>query len=87
VHHRTASHALDLVAAFDAHTRTGHAAVGDDVSGRLVVGAPATYAVWAADCDPTGWPDLTTRTTPTCLRTAVRGTTVHDSGALEEVAA
>jgi len=87
VHHRTAAHAIDITAAFDAHTRAAHAAVGDHVSGNLVVGAPATYAVWAADCDSSGWPDLTTGTTPTCLRTTVRGTTVHDSGVLEEVAA
>jgi predicted amidohydrolase YtcJ len=87
VQHRTPSHALDIVSAFDAHSRVAHAAVGDTASGRLVVGAPATYAVWQADCDRTGWPDLTTGTTPTCLRTSVRGITVHDSGALEEVAA
>ena len=88
VHHRTPAHALDLVAAFDAHTRAGHAAVGDAASGRLEVGAPATYAVWAADFDSTGWPDLSTgAASPTCLRTVVRGATVHDSGQLEEVAA
>jgi len=87
VRHRTPSHALDLATALEAHTRTAHAAVGDHSSGRLVVGAPATFAVWAADFDPTGWPDLSTGTTPTCLRTVVRGATVHDSGQLEEVAA
>ncbi len=27
-----------------------------------------------------GWPDLSTGATPTCLRTVVRGRTVHDSG-------
>jgi predicted amidohydrolase YtcJ len=86
--HRTAAHSLDLLTAFDAHTRGGHAAVGDTDSGRLERGAPATYAVWAADCDPTGWPDLSTgAASPTCLRTVVRGATVHDSGSLEEVAA
>jgi len=88
VHHRTPSHALDLVTAFDAHSRAGHAAAGDSESGRLDVGAPATYAVWAADFDSTGWPDLSTGVAlPTCLRTVVRGATVHDSGQLEEVAA
>nr|MDA8436716.1 hypothetical protein [Actinomycetales bacterium] len=79
---------IDLARALDAHTRAGHAAVGDRASGRLEPGAPATYAVWTADFDPTGWPDLSTgAASPTCLRTVVRGTTVHDSGLLEEVAA
>jgi len=88
VAHRTPSHSLDIVTAFDAHTRAGHVAAGDRASGRLVAGAPATYAVWAADCEPSGWPDLSTgAATPTCLRTVVRGATVHDSGLLEEVAA
>jgi predicted amidohydrolase YtcJ len=88
VKHRTPSHSLDLLTAFDAHTRAGHTAVGDTVSGRLEVGAPATYAVWAADFDSTGWPDLSTGSaSPTCHRTVVRGATVHDSGQLEEVAA
>ena len=88
VQHRTPAHAIDLVAAFDAHTRAGHAAVGDTASGRLEVGAPATYAVWTADFDSTGWPDLSAgAASPTCLRTVVRGATVHDSGQLEEVAA
>jgi len=84
---RTSSYGLDLATALVAHTRTGHAAVGDLASGRLVTGAPATCAVWAADFDPTGWPDLSTGVSPTCLRTVVRGATVHDSGQLEEVAA
>jgi predicted amidohydrolase YtcJ len=88
VHHRTPGQALDLATACDAHTRTGHLAVGDQACGRLVVGAPATYAVWTADCDSTGWPDLSPGTTaPTCLRTVVRGSMIHDTGVLEEVAA
>ena len=88
VHHRTSGHGLDLASAFAAHTRTGHLAVGDSQSGQLVVGGPASYAIWAADCDRTGWPDLSPdAVTPQCLRTVVRGSTIHDSGALEEVAA
>jgi predicted amidohydrolase YtcJ len=109
VRHRTAAHRIDPRTAFDAHTRTAHVAVGDGESGRLVAGAPATYAVWAADFDSSGWTELLQRVptgrpqdqpdgttldaphpgvvSPTCLRTVVRGTTVHDSGALEEVAA
>jgi predicted amidohydrolase YtcJ len=88
VHHRTPAQRIDVVAAFDAHTRAAHAAVGDHRTGTLTVGSPATYAVWAADFDQHGWPDLFPGgASPTCLRTVVRGTTVHDSGALEEVAA
>ncbi len=88
VNHRTATSAIDLLTAFDAHTRAAHAAVGDTTAGRLAVGAPATYAVWTADFDPTGWPDLSPGAVrPICQRTVVRGTTVHDSGELEEVAA
>jgi len=87
VHHRTASQSLTLPVAFDAHTRAGHASVGDRASGRIAVGAPATYAVWAGVLREDGWPELSTGLTPSCLRTAVRGRVVHDSGSLEEVAA
>lgn len=86
--HRTASQRIDLATAFEAHTRAGHASVGDAESGVVAVGAPATYSIWAvAVTDDDGWPDLTTGLRPTCLRTAQRGTVVHDAGALEEVAA
>jgi predicted amidohydrolase YtcJ len=87
VHHRTPHQRVSLASAFDAHTRAGHAAVGDHASGSLEVGAPATYAVWTASVLPSGWPDLSSGVPPTCLRTVVRGRTVHDSGVLEEVAA
>ncbi|MPY77132.1 MAG: amidohydrolase family protein [Actinophytocola sp.] len=48
--HRTARHALSARAAFNAHTRGGHRAAGvdDGVTGSLVPGAPAHYAVWDA---------------------------------------
>lgn len=86
--HRTESQRIGIASAFDAHTRAGHASVGDTASGVLAVGAPATYAIWAAALvDDDGWPDLTTGLTPTCLRTVSRGTVLHDAGALEEVAA
>jgi predicted amidohydrolase YtcJ len=86
--HRTADQRIDVASAFDAHTRAGHDSVGDSASGTIAVGAPATYAIWAvALTDDDGWPDLTTGLTPTCLRTVVRGTVLHDAGALEEVAA
>jgi len=86
--HRTESQRIDVASAFDAHTRAGHDSVGDQVSGVIAVGAPATYAIWAvAMTDELGWPDLTTGFTPTCLRTVLRGSVLHDAGALEEVAA
>ncbi|MGD9956598.1 MAG: amidohydrolase [Candidatus Nanopelagicales bacterium] len=86
--HRTERQRIGLAAAFDAHTRAGHDSVGDRESGVVAVGAPATYAIWAAALvDDDGWPDLTTGHTPTCLRTVLRGRVLHDAGALEEVAA
>jgi predicted amidohydrolase YtcJ len=86
--HRTPAQRLDVATAFDAHTRAGHASVGDHASGLIAVGAPATYTIWAVGvADDDGWPDLTTGFTPTCLRTALRGTVLFDAGALEEVAA
>ena len=39
--------AVTIATAFDAHTRAGHASVGDHASGLIAVGAPATYAIWA----------------------------------------
>ncbi len=49
-HHRTPGASLSARAAFNAHTRGGHRAAGvlDGVSGTLVPGAPAHYAVWDA---------------------------------------
>ncbi len=44
--HRTPSARLTVRAAFSAHTRGGWRAVGDDESGVLAPGRPATYAVW-----------------------------------------
>ena len=49
VHHRTPGSGLSARAAFAAHTRGGWRAVGDDVTGELVPGAPATFAIWAVD--------------------------------------
>ena len=46
VQHRTAGSGLSARAAFAAHTRGGWRATGDDVTGELVPGAPATFAVW-----------------------------------------
>lgn len=49
--HRTPGSGLSPRAAFTAHTRGGHRAAGitDGITGSLVPGAPAHYAVWAAD--------------------------------------
>ncbi|MEU8137758.1 amidohydrolase [Streptodolium elevatio] len=44
--HRTAGERISVRAAFNAHTRGGHRALGRDDEGVLVPGAPATYAVW-----------------------------------------
>jgi len=48
VHHRTAGSGISPRAAFNAHTRGGHRAAGadDGITGTLVPGAPAHYAVW-----------------------------------------
>ena len=48
-HHRNPHHAISVRAAFAAHTRGGWRAVGRDDEGVLAPGAPATFAVWAAD--------------------------------------
>ena len=69
-------------AAFAAHTRGGWRAAGRDDDGVLTPGAPATFAVWdATGLDPaTGLPPLgPDDPTPRCLRTVVRGVTVHDT--------
>jgi predicted amidohydrolase YtcJ len=49
VHHGTPGSGLSPRAAFLAATRGGHRAAGDDESGVLAVGAPATFAVWDAE--------------------------------------
>jgi predicted amidohydrolase YtcJ len=51
VHHKTEGFGVSPRAAFTAHTRGGWRAAGvdDGVTGTLQPGAPATYAVWAAD--------------------------------------
>ena len=57
VHHRTPGSGLSARAAFTAHTRGGHRAAGinDGVTGSLVPGAQAHYAIWdAADLVVTG---------------------------------
>ncbi|MFJ5229145.1 amidohydrolase [Kitasatospora sp. NPDC088391] len=45
--HRTPEHRISVRAAFTAHTRGGHRALGHDQDGVLVPGATASYAIWA----------------------------------------
>jgi predicted amidohydrolase YtcJ len=49
-HHRTPGSGLSARASFTAHTRGGHRAAGvsDGITGSLVPGAPAHYAIWEA---------------------------------------
>jgi predicted amidohydrolase YtcJ len=82
IRHRTPGSGLDPAAAFDAHTRGGWWAAHRGADGVVTAGAPATFAVWeAGDLDPaTGLPPLgPDDPAPTCLRTVVRGVTIHDS--------
>jgi len=96
VQHRTRGSGLSARAAFSAHTRGGWRAARRDDEGELVLGAPATFAVWQVDGElvvqtpaarVTGWstdpragvaglPDLD-GPDPCCLRTVVRGESVH----------
>jgi len=48
-YHRNPHHSISVRAAFAAHTRGGWRAVGRDDEGLLAPGAPATFAVWAAE--------------------------------------
>jgi predicted amidohydrolase YtcJ len=75
VTHHVAEHRLDVEQAFHAHTVGGWAAAGDDVAGRIAVGAPTHLAVWDVD----GFPDLSDPVAPTCLRTVVAGRTVYSA--------
>lgn len=72
VAHRTPGSGLTVARALAAHTVGGHRAAGDrdPLAGRIVAGAPASYAVW--DGDGSG-------VTPRCLRTVQRGRVLHDT--------
>jgi predicted amidohydrolase YtcJ len=93
VHHRTDGFGISPRAAFTAHTRGGWRAAGvhDGVTGTLVPGAPATYAVWEtgelvlAGSDPRsavpGLPALDRDAPlPRCVRTVLRGKTIFEQG-------
>jgi predicted amidohydrolase YtcJ len=84
VHHRTPGSGLAPLQALAAHTVGGHRAAADPdpLAGRLVAGAPASYAVWdgagpldgGADAPrcPDGGADA-----PRCLLTVQRGRVLH----------
>lgn len=86
VRHRTPGQGLPVADAFRAHTAAAHRAVGAAPVDALRAGGPATFAVWRAGTGEDGWPDPDSPP-PTCVRTVLRGTILHDSGDLEEVAA
>ncbi|MDR7303483.1 amidohydrolase [Haloactinomyces albus] len=75
VHHRTDGFGISPRAAFTAHTRGGWRAAGidDGVTGTLVPGAPATYAVWDAGELVTGTPDSRVQRWSTDPRSGVPG--------------
>ncbi len=73
VHHRTPHSAISTRAAFAAATRGGWRAggAGDDLSGSLVPGAPASYAVWDVGDLEAGAPNETVRRWSTDPRSGV----------------
>lgn len=75
--------ALPASLAFTAHTRGGWRAAGrgEDASGTLAPGAPATFAVWrAATVGPGGLPDVRPGADlPVCIRTVVHGETIFEA--------
>jgi predicted amidohydrolase YtcJ len=76
-YHRTPGQSIAPRAAFAAHTRGGWRALGRDDEGVLAPGAPATFAVWSCG-DARPLPDVSPDAPlPICLRTVVRGRTVH----------
>jgi predicted amidohydrolase YtcJ len=76
VEHRTPASGLTPAQAIAAHTVGGYRAAGDrsPLAGRLLPGAPASYAIW----DGAG-PLDGSAANPRCLRTAHRGTVLHDA--------
>lgn len=80
VRHRTEGSAISAEAAFAAHTRGGWWAAGvtDELTGTLMPGAPAHYAVWfiSEDMPRPGLP--MDNPAPRCMRTVRQGTTIFD---------
>ena len=81
VHHRTPGSGLSARAAFNAHTRGGHRAAGvnDGVTGSLVPGAPAHYAIWDAAELVVAAPD--SRVRPALARARIASTRTGHSAA------
>jgi predicted amidohydrolase YtcJ len=82
VHHRTDGFGVSPRAAFTAHTRGGWRAAGvdDGVTGSLVPGAPATYAVWRAEELVVGASDSRVRRWSTDPRSRVPALPVLEPG-------
>jgi predicted amidohydrolase YtcJ len=73
--------AIPAQAAFAAHTVGGWRAAGRTDAGRLMPGAPASFAVWAAEGDELL--DLAPeRALPRCLATVLEGQPIYDTGLL-----
>lgn len=83
VWHCNENERLTASVAFDAHTRGGHLAAGDESAGVLAVGGAATYAVWeTASAAVVGGGGLltldATSPLPKCVRTVVSGAVAYD---------
>jgi hypothetical protein len=83
VRHRHPPSRMGLRAAFAAHTRGGWRAAGNDAGGALVVGAPATFAVWETpgavrDGLPVVPADGPVPPSPVCRATVLRGETIFE---------
>ncbi|GAA4443812.1 hypothetical protein GCM10023148_50840 [Actinokineospora soli] len=87
MHHRTDGHGLSPRAAFTAHTRGGWRAAGidDGITGTLVPGAPATYAVWEVEDLVTAAPDSRVQRWSTDPRSRVPALPRLDPGAAPPV--
>ncbi|AHH97782.1 amidohydrolase [Kutzneria viridogrisea] len=83
VHHRTDGSGVSPRAAFTAHTRGGWRAAGvdDGLTGTLVPGAPATYAVWRAEELVVGAADSRVQRWSTDPRSRVPALPVLEAGA------
>ena len=76
--HHVSDQRLDVATAVTAHTVGGWRAAGRDDHGVLRPGAAASYAIWDTGPDGGDLPRLAPEDPlPDCLRTVVRGRTVH----------
>lgn len=77
VNHHNPVQRISPTAAFAAHTRGGWRATGDDETGVMAVGSPATFAVW--DQRRGGLPELgPDAKAPQCRLTVLDGDTIFD---------